>query len=83
MTDYVYTPAVRRAAMELPLVRLALARRILAAALDVEEMAAALYLSEHPYDTIEQWRDPRHPEQSKAVYRRLATDLRASILGEP
>lgn len=56
-------------------------RRTLAAALDVEEMAGALYVSEHPYDTLENWRNHGSP-QSKAVYYRLATAVRASILGE-
>lgn len=53
----------------------------LTAALDVEEMAGALYVSEHPYDTLENWRN-HGSEQSKAVYYRLATAVRASILGE-
>lgn len=50
------------------------------AALDVEEMACALYISDHPYDTSEQWRN-HGSERSKDIYRNLARAIRSALLG--
>ena len=56
------------------------ARDILDHALSVEEMACALYISDHPYDTAEQWRD-HGSERSKDIYRTLARAIRTALLG--
>lgn len=81
MTDHVYAPAVRRAAMELPLVRLALGYRILAAALDVEEMARPLCRRIHrSLWPIEPNPSTRKPCANCVEHMAI---VRTSVLGEP
>lgn len=81
------TPAVERAAEALKAATgvtypwaLDVTPRMLAAALDVEEMACAMWVLDHPYYTSESWRT-EPSEVSREIYRALARAARTAILG--